>query len=155
MDPLKEALDKSARESFLFRFETFGQIKSALEEVFSPSAASVILYVAARKCGERSCKRLMEKAETKETALSCLSELKSEENWGKLSFRNVDFEKGSGKVTLIDSFETVAEETCQPGCHFFKGFLTGFLSELFAKTITVTEEKCAGKGDKHCEFTFE
>jgi len=97
----------------------------------------------------------MEKAETKETAFSCLSELKSEENWGKLSFQNVDFEKGSGKVVLIDSFEAVARKTRQPGCHFFKGFLSGFLSELFAKTITVTEEKCAGKGDEHCEFTFE
>jgi len=91
----------------------------------------------------------------KETALSCLSELKSEENWGKLSFQNAGFEKGSGKVILIDSFEAAARKTCQPGCHFFKGFLTGFLSELFSKNVTVAEEKCAGKGDEHCEFTFE
>ena len=110
MAPLKEALDKSPSESFPFRFETFGQVESALEEVFSPSADSVILYVTARKCGERSCRSIMEKAERKETALSCLSELKSEENWGKLSFQNVGFEKGSGKVILIDSFEAAARK---------------------------------------------
>jgi len=43
----------------------------------------------------------------------------------------------------------------QPCCNFLRGFLSGFLSELFEKSITITEEKCAGKGDEHCEFIFE
>lgn len=53
---------------------------------------------------------------------------------------------------VTDSFEALAHKTDQPCCHFFRGFLAGFLSELFGKTVTVTEEKCAGKGDEHCEF---
>ena len=133
---------------------------SALEMIFSPSAASVILFTAAVKCGAQSYKRMMKKFGTKEDALRVLSEVKRKENWGKLSFRNVDFVNGSGKIIVADAFETMARkaeksgETGQPCCNFLRGFLSGFLSELFEKTVTVTEEKCVGKGDEHCEFIF-
>jgi len=97
----------------------------------------------------------MEKVETKEAALNYLSKIKSDENWGKLIYQDVDFKNGSGKLIIMNSFETVARKSSEPCCHLFRGFLSGFLSELFAKSITVTEEKCAGKGDQCCEFVFE
>ena len=149
-----------AKKSFSFQFATFNDIVSALELIFSPSAASVILFTAAVKCGAQSYKRMKKEFETKEEALRYLSELKKKENWGNLSFRDVDFAGGSGKIIVVDSFETVARraekgrEKDQPCCNFFKGFFAGFLSELFEKSVTVTEEKCVGKGDEHCEFTF-
>ena len=145
------------KKSFSFRFETFSEMEPVLELIFSPSAASVILYMSAMKCGAHLCRRIKKGAKTKEEALNRLSELKNEENWGRLSFQDVDFENGSGRLMIINSFETVAHKnpkTNQPRCHFFRGFLAGFLSELFKKTIEVTEEKCAGKGDEYCEFIF-
>ena len=144
----------SSGEGVLFSFETLSEIESALEEIFSPSAATVILYTAAIRSGANSCKKIMKNARTKEKTLNHLAKLKNDENWGKLSFQNIDFAKRSGKVIIIDSFETKVRKTTQPCCHLFRGFLEGFLSELFGKTIEVTEEKCAGKGDKHCEFAF-
>jgi len=149
------------KESFSFQFVTFNDLVSALELIFSPSAASVILFTAAVKCGTQSYNRLKNEFKTKEEALSNLSELKKKENWGNLTFRDVDFVNGSGKILVDDSFETMArkaeegQKTGQPSCNFLRGFLSGFLSELFEKTITVTEEKCAGKGDEHCEFIFK
>ena len=146
-----------AKKSLSFEFETFSEMKSALELIFSPSAASVILYMSAIKCGTHLCRRVKKETKTKEEALSRLSELKNEENWGKLFFRDLDFENGSGRLIIVDSFETVAHKslrTKQPSCHFFRGFLAGFLSELFNKTIEVAEDKCARKGDGHCEFIF-
>jgi len=149
-----------AKKSFSFQFVTFNDMVSALDLIFSPSAASVILFTAAVKCGAQSYERMKKEFGTKEEALRYLSELKKKENWGKLSFRDVDFAGGSGKIIVVDSFETVARkaekgrETDQPSCNFLRGFLSGFLSELFEKSVTVTEEKCVGKGDKHCEFTF-
>jgi predicted hydrocarbon binding protein len=98
---------------------------------------------------------------TKEEAFHILSEVKKEENWGKLSFRDVDFVNGSGKIIVEDAFETVvrkaekSRKASQPCCNFLRGFLSGFLSELFEKSITVTEENCAGKGDEQCEFVFK
>ena len=153
-------MPKLSKESFSFQFVTFNDLVSALELIFSPSAASVILFTAAVKCGTQSYNRLKNEFKTKEEALSNLSEVKGKENWGKLTFRDVDFVEGSGKVIVVDAFETIAlkegrnQVAGQPYCNFLRGFLTGFLSELFEKSVTVTEEKCAGKGDEYCEFIF-
>jgi hypothetical protein len=153
-------MPKLPKNSFSFQFVTFNDLVSALELIFSPSAASVILFTAAVRCGAQSYNRMKKKFGTKEEALRRLSELKRKENWGKLTFRDVDFVNGSGKVTVADALETMARkaeasrEAGQPCCNFLRGFLTGFLSELFEKSLTVSEEKCARKGDEHCEFTF-
>jgi len=150
-----EASKDRAETSFLFPFRTFSDFESALELFFSPSAASVILYVAALKCGTNSCRKVKKRVKMKEKVLMSLSKVKNEERWGEISFQNVNFENGSGKVIIIKSFEAVARKAEQPSCHFFRGFLAGFLSELFKKTVAVTEEKCAAKGNKQCEFAFE
>ena len=152
---------KLPKNSFSFQFVTFKDLVSALELIFSPSAASVILFTAAVKCGSQSYNRIKKEFGTKEEAFSRLSELKKKENWGKMTFQDVDFTTGSGKVIVADAFETMARKrekgqvTGQPCCNFLRGFLSGFLSELFEKSITITEEKCSGKGDEHCEFIFE
>lgn len=129
-------------------------MENALELIFSPSAASVILYTTAIKCGVHLYQKTKKEFNKKEEALNYLSSLKKEENWGKMSFQEVDFKNGSGRVIIDDSFEAMARKTNQPSCHFLRGFIAGFLSELLKKTIVVTEEKCAGKGDEHCEFIF-
>jgi predicted hydrocarbon binding protein len=147
--------NKPAKDSFFVQFETFGQFKDALELIFSPSAASVILYTAAIKCGVHLYKRVKKEFDTKEEALRLFSQLKREENWGDTAFRDVNFENGSGKAIVKGSFESVARETSEPSCHFFRGFLAGFLSELFNSTVVVTEGKCASSGAASCQFRFE
>jgi len=152
---LGEASEKSLKEFFFMQFETFGQIENALELIFSPSAASVILHTAAMKCGVHSYKKISKVAKTKQDILGQLSKLKCEEKWGEISFTGVDFKRGSGKIRIDNSFEAVARKSDQLGCYFFRGFLTGFLSELFKKSITVTEERCMTKGNSNCEFSFK
>jgi len=154
MHRLEEASEKSLKEFFLMQFETFGQIENALELIFSPSAASVILHTAAIKCGVYAYKKIGKKAKTKQAMLSELSKLKREENWGEITFTGVDFKRGTGKIRIANSFEAIARKGNEIGCYFFKGFLTGFLSELFKKSILVVEEKCLSKGDSCCEFFF-
>jgi len=126
-----------------------------LEELFSPSAASVILYESAKKCGVHLCERLMEKVRKREEALNNLSNLKQEENWGKMSFRDVDLKKGHGRIRVDHPFEMMAcsNNQCGCGCSFLRGFLAGFLSKLFNKDITVVKEKY-DKEKKYCELKF-
>jgi len=152
---LGEVSQKSLGKFFLMQFETFGQIENALELIFSPSAASVILHTAAMKCGVHSYKKISKVAKTKEDILNQFSKLKHEEKWGKVTFSDVNFKRGMGKIRIENSFEGVARKNNPLGCYFFKGFLTGFLSELFKKSITVTEEKCISKGNPICEFRFQ
>ena len=129
-------------------------MESALEQIFSKATTSMILNTIATKCGTESYRRIMDKTAPKEEILRQLSTSMNDENWGKLSFPNIDLATGVGKARLIDSFESRTRKTTQPCCYFLRGFLAGFLSELFGKTIEVTEEKCAGKEDEHCEFAF-
>jgi predicted hydrocarbon binding protein len=150
------------RDRFSFQFETFRDMAEALELIFSDSAASAILFTAAVRCGTQCFKRAVKEGKKRQDAVHYLSELKREENWGEFSFSHVDFMKGIGRVVVTDSFETVPLATrghrtkrSQSCCHFLRGFLAGFLSELFQKPTIVTEEKCAGKGDEHCEFAFK
>jgi len=150
---LEKAPQKSLGKFFLMQFETFGQIENALELIFSPSAASVILYTAAMKCGVHSYKKISKMAKTTEDVLDHLSKLKREEKWGEVTFSNVDFKRGMGKIRIDNCFEGVARKNNPLGCYFFKGFLTGFLSELFKKSITIAEEKCLSRGDSFCEFS--
>lgn len=151
---LEEMVEKSLKDFFLMQFETFGQVESALELIFSPSAASVILHTAAMKCGVHSFKKISKAAKTKQDILNRLSKLKRGEKWGEISFVGVDFKRGSGKIRIDNSFEAIARKSDQLGCYFFRGFLTGFLSELFKKSVTVNEERCMSKGNPSCEFTF-
>jgi len=136
-------------------FDTFGVFKSALEEIFSPSAASAILQLSANRCGRKACRKITIGIKDKGNVLAYLSYVKESMNWGKMSFQDVDLENGKGKIRVLNSFETLVGKCTQPSCHFLRGFLAGFLSELFGRDISVAEVKCAGKGDVHCEFEFE
>jgi len=148
-------LEKTEKTGFIMSFDTFSIFKSSLEEIFSPSAASIILQSSANKCGRQACRRITLRIKDKGNVLAYLSHLKESMNWGKISFQNVNIENGRGKIMVADSFESLASKCTQPSCHFLRGFLAGFLSELFSRDILVTEVKCAGKGDDRCEFEFE
>jgi len=143
------------KKGFLFRFETFGVFESCLEEIFSPSAASVILQSASNKCGRYTCRQILKAIKTKENVLTYLSQLKEKMNWGKIVFQDINIQSGSGKILVFNSFETVARKGAKTRCHFLRGYLVGFLSELFEREIAVEEEQCASMGHSHCEFSFK
>ncbi|MFQ6064969.1 MAG: V4R domain-containing protein [Candidatus Bathyarchaeia archaeon] len=148
---MKEALEE--KKGFFLDFETFAQMKMVLEKTFA-SGAAVILATMAKPCGQGICRQIKGRTKTEEEALDQLSELMEERNWGELSFFDVDFERGSGKAVVKNSFEARKSLSKSLGCHFFANFIAGFISELFTKNVTVKEEKCAGKGDAQCEFKF-
>lgn len=143
-------------KGFFLRFETFREIGEGLERVLSPTAASILMGLMGESCGRRACAGILGEAGSMREALQRLSSRKEEENWGKLTFRDVDFERGSGRIVVEDSFEARGLRGVRegPSCHFFSGFFRGFLSGLFGKTIMVAEERCVARGDPRCEFRF-
>ena len=106
------------------------------------------------KCGARSHAEIARRVKSDQEILQSLSEQKNHENWGKISFSEVNHEKGARRIDVTNSFETFAHKTDQPCCHFLRGFLAGFLTQLFKRNTTVSETKCVGKGDEQCEFVF-
>jgi predicted hydrocarbon binding protein len=148
---LKDLLEQNG--GFFLDFETFALMKKALEETFA-SGAGVIIAAMAKPCGRKICREIMRKAKSKEEALNQFCVLVNEQNWGDLSFFDVDFDKGSGKAIVKGSFEARRSMSRAPCCHFLANFIAGFIAELFDKNVIVKEVKCAGKGDDHCEFRF-
>lgn len=149
---MKEILEEKG--GFFLEFEMFYEMKKALYKTFA-SGAVVIFASMAKACGRKFCAKIGGDVKGFEDALSMFSKLMIERNWGEFSFSDVDFKRGAGKITVKNSFETRKQKAGEKlGCYFLSNFIAGFLSELFAKDIVVTETKCAGKGDENCEFKF-
>jgi bacteriochlorophyll 4-vinyl reductase len=135
------------------RFVTFQELKASLLRVFGPSA-SAIVYDAGIEPGRSSCIRLLKACKTKQEALTVLTRRKASQNWGALAFDDLDWKEHSGKVVVANSFESRGMQSKEPSCHFFKGYLTGFLSELFQDEVAMSENRCRAIGHSRCEFTF-
>jgi len=148
---MKDLLEQNG--GFFLDFETFALMKKALWETFA-SGAYVIIATMAKPCGKRMYAEITRKTNSKKETLNQLCILVNEQNWGELSFLDVDFDKGKGRIIVKDSFEARESTSEAPCCHFLSNFLTGFITELFNKNVVVKELKCAGKGDEYCEFRF-
>jgi len=141
-------------EGFLLRFESFNRMKRGIEEVFAGSAPILIAAAMGKPCGQLECRRILRNAKSKDEALKHLSELKKKENWGEISIIEINYSETFGKIRVENAFETRDRRSDSPVCHFLRGFLAGFLSQLFEKPIAVIETRCSGKGDEYCEFMF-
>lgn len=135
-------------------FATFQGLKASLFKVFGPTATSII-YDAGIEPGRRSFLTLMKDCKTKKDVLELLIQYKANENWGDVRFHNMDWQGHSGKVSVARCFESRGVQSGDSQCYFLKGYLTGFLSELFLTEVTMVEVRCNAKGDALCEFTFQ
>lgn len=140
-------------EGFFFRFETFAEIRKSLLTTYGKEANS-ILENAAIHAGERSAHRRLATSHDKQGALAFLTTYKSTQNWGEIIFSEVDFEKKKGSITVNNSFEARKGKSDTPICHFLKGYLEGFLSELLDENIHVDEQKCKSQNNSKCDFIF-
>lgn len=150
----ERAVETSEKASFKFWFETFEVFELCLEEIFSPSAASVVLQLASNKCGRHTCRQILKEIKTRKNVLTYLSYIKNELNWGKILFQNISVEKGCGEILVYNSFEAISRRGTKPVCHFMRGYLAGFLSELFEREIKVEEDQCGAMGHNCCKFSF-
>ena len=148
---LRKILEQN--EAFIFTCTNFREIKASLSEIFGVLANSVLSHAGIR-AGERSYQMSTEAAKDRREALGFLSELKADENWGDLAFEKMDWERYTGRILVTNSFEARGVRSEEPSCYFFKGYLIGFLSEMFQEQILVNEDKCAARGDNQCEFAF-
>ena len=135
----------------------FAEFQKRLEQIFSPSAVAVILYEAAKACGEKSAERLRNQLGTNAVELlNAFARMKETGGWGKIEFKDLVFSKAHGRVIVKDSFEAKEYRKSHiPVCHFIRGYLAGALSTILNAEVSLTETKCAAKGDDHCEFQIQ
>jgi len=120
----------------------------------SPGTARRVIHDIGESCGRRSYRRIMKRYSflSKLAVLEKIREIKAEERWGIVDFEGLDLEKQQGRIIVKNSFEAKESEKTQPVCHFFRGYLSGFLTSVFGMEIHMIEETCLAKGDQYCEF---
>jgi len=140
-------------ESFRIRYATWRELEKSLKDVFSKSAMISIMYWVGVRCGQRSCQRILEqKPASREDVLKALVKRKREEGWGEYNIREINWDERRAMVVVENCFEAMGVKDTEPQCHFVRGYLGGFFSTLFEKTVTSRENACKAKGDLSCVF---
>jgi predicted hydrocarbon binding protein len=147
------------RKAILIHDADFAEVQKRLEQIFFPSAALVILYEGGKACGEASAKRLIGQfGSSTEDMLQAIAKIKEAEGWGKITFKDSNFEKNHMRVIVQNSFEARGYgKSATPVCHLLRGYLAGVLSTMLTpnartRKVELVEIKCVAKGDEYCEF---
>lgn len=145
-------------ETFALRFITWANLEASLIRELSfytsPGLAVRVLFHVGETCGRRSLTRITsrEPPSSPSTVLERLRQIKAEERWGRIDFSGFRLDEARGRIVVTDSFEAKAGSGDNPICHFLRGYLTGFLSALFAQPLVFEETACAAMGNATCVF---
>jgi predicted hydrocarbon binding protein len=137
-----------------FLMSTLARIKS----IFGPESrsAQVILH----QIGEAGAQSVFESVRNMTSrdfvrnnvarALSLFTSV----GWGILDLKTVNLDTKTAEIHIKDGFESANSRNTSTAaqCHFIRGMLTGWFSELFGRKIGVTETECIAKGDSVCIF---
>jgi predicted hydrocarbon binding protein len=144
--------------AIIVRASILVSVLQRIKAIFGPESrsAQVILH----QIGEAGAERVFESVRTMTgpdfirnnvgRALSLFTAV----GWGILEVKAVNLDAKTAEIHIRDGFESAdsrnASTTVQ--CHFTRGMLTGWLSQLFERKIEVTETQCIAKGDPACIF---
>lgn len=136
----------SSDEYITVRKQLLADFAQSVNDLFGREGDTVFFLIG-EKAGRRSAgRRLKESLGEKDMAIRRLGELKREQNWGDIEFSGLDLDGKTGKINLKNCFD-VAFKSNVGECYFMRGFLTGFLSEVFQEEITVSnsyDKPCGG-----------
>ena len=77
--------------------------------------------------------------------------------YGILNVSSVNLQAKTAEIHISDGFESAdsANTSSRPQCHFIRGLLAGWFSQLFETKIDVIETRCEAKGDPNCVFQVQ
>ena len=124
---------------------------------FLPGGMAARLYWIGVRCGRESYRVFSRLGLSKEELLKIRENLYRAAGWGVMKFLDFDLEKATGRAKLLYSYEVDALKDYLPKqkrCHFIRGHLAGFLTELLGREVSVKEEQCVGEGADFCQFAI-
>ena len=77
--------------------------------------------------------------------------------YGILDVNSVNLYAKTAEIHVRNGFESAgsANTSSEPQCHFIRGLLAGWFSQLFETKIEVIETRCEAKGDPNCVFQIQ
>jgi predicted hydrocarbon binding protein len=144
--------------AIIVRASILVSIVSRIKSIFGPegSSAQVILH----QIGEAGAQRVFEAVKALTGADFIRKNVTSAINlftavgWGILTLKTVNLDTKTAEIHIKDGFESADSRNTSsaPQCHFIRGLLRGWFSQLFETKIEVTETQCIAKGDPVCIF---
>lgn len=77
--------------------------------------------------------------------------------WGIPEILEFDEGKVEGAIRIQDLFECLPfkGQSKEARGNLFRGYLTGAISQLYNRRVTVLEDECIAKGDPYCKFSIK
>lgn len=147
--------------AIIVRASILVSILNRIKSIFGPegSSAQVILH----QIGDAGAQRVFESVKAltgvdfirKNVARSL--NLFTAVGWGILNLEAANLDTKTAEIHIKDGFECADSRNTSsaPQCHFIRGLLTGWFSQLFETKIEVTETQCIAKGDPVCIFRVQ
>lgn len=153
IDDIHFPLLVSDERSVTFRVDTMVSMFNKIYQIFG-SGGKVIIFEMGVEAGENKVKKIYERYGMKGLkALELILAERIAKGWGIPESNKFDLEKKECIVQVKELFEcsssVIKEES---GSQFFRGYLTGILSQIFEKKVLAEETECMAKGDPYCGF---
>lgn len=157
-DTMHFPVEVGKERAIIVRASILVSILERIKAIFGPESrsAQVILH----QIGEAGAQRVFESVRTmtgpdfiKNNVARALS-LFTAVGWGIIDVKTVNLEGKTAEVHVEAGFESADSRNTSSTarCHFIRGLLTGWFSQLFERKIGVTETQCIAKGDPACVF---
>jgi predicted hydrocarbon binding protein len=134
--------------------ELFGSLFDEIERILTPSGFAAVFYNGGKKSGTFITRLLSKRYELKgESLTSAIIQATQAIGWGHIEQISIDEKRLVGKIRVQRCFEALLRgHREEKSCHWTRGFVAGFLSEVFGKSVEAIELKCLATGDEMCEF---
>jgi predicted hydrocarbon binding protein len=134
--------------------ELFGSLLDEIQKILTPSGFAAVFYNAGKKSGSFIAKLLSTRyGLSRESLTLALIQATKAIGWGQIEDFNMDGKALVGKVKVRMCFEALMRGRREEKvCHWSRGFVAGFLSEVVGKSVDAVETKCIATGDEICEF---
>lgn len=136
----------------------YADLQKQLEDL-SGRASKGILYRSAFRSGQRTAEVLGDReptnpgTEARLTRLLRLPDFAFAAGHGRSELKVEDLDRGETTWILRDSL--IAElhgPSKEAACHFYSGFLAGFMSQVLGRPVETEEVECRARGDSRCAF---
>ena len=134
--------------------ELFGSLFDEIEKILTPSGFTAVFYNAGKKSGAFMAELLAERHDLRDQSLVlALCQATKAIGWGQIEDSKMDLSRPFFKVKIRRCFEALERGARREKiCHWTRGFIAGFSSEVVDEPLEAIEVKCAATGDEICEF---
>lgn len=162
IDTLHQQLMWGPFRILIVRAEVVGSILDRVKGIFGADgkAGKAIVYSMGEAAGRAFYRGLASQisAETLKSRFKDVVGLDTAQGWGDFRLTNLDLNKMTASVTVVNGFECAhlpGADSSSHTCDFVRGHLAGLFSEMFGKRMSAAETLCVARGNSHCQFNIQ